>query len=70
MTNQQAPEALHLATASNAMADEGEMIHLLSWHEIRNLLRANAAELRRLHAENVRLAAMVDEQVWRFANDQ
>lgn len=29
-----------------------------------------AAELRRLHAENVRLAAMVDEQVWRYANDQ
>ena len=43
-------EALRLATASNAMADEGVMIHRLSWTEIRNLLRANAAELRRLHA--------------------
>ena len=44
MTDNTQPEALRLATASNAMADEGEMIHLLSWHEIRNLLRANAAD--------------------------
>lgn len=54
MTTQQ-PEALRLAVSSSAMADEGEMIHLLSWYEIRNLLRADAAELRRLHTENTAL---------------
>lgn len=53
------PEALRLATASNAMADEGEMIHLLSWHEIRNLLRANVAELRRQHARIAELEAQL-----------
>ena len=56
MTDTQ-PEALVLAVSSSAMADEGEMIHLLSWHEIRNLLRADATELRRLHAENTTLQA-------------
>lgn len=59
MTTQQ-PETLRLATASNAMADEGEMIHLLSWHEIRNLLRANAAELRRQHARIAELEAKLE----------
>ena len=54
----QVPEALRLAVSSSAMADEGEMIHLLSWHEIRNLLRADATELRRQHA---RIAELEDQ---------
>ena len=55
MTDNTQPEALRLAVSSSAMADEGEMIHLLSWYEIRNLLRADAAELRRQHTENTTL---------------
>ena len=54
MSNKQ-PDALRLATASDAIADEQEMIHLLSWVEIRNVLRADAAELRRLHALNAQM---------------
>ena len=55
----QVPEALQLAVSSSAMADEGEMIHLLSWHEIRNLLRADATELRRQHARIAELEAQL-----------
>ena len=68
MTTQQ-PEALRLATASNAMADEGEMIHLLPWHEIRNLLRANAAELRRQHARIAELEARIKTMAEEHADE-
>ena len=60
MNDNTQPEALRLAVSSSAMADEGEMIHLLSWHEIRNLLRADATELRRLHARIAELEAELE----------
>ena len=59
MTDRQA-EALRLAVSSSAMADEGETIHLLSWYEIRNLLRADATELRRQHARIAELEAQLE----------
>ena len=60
MTDNTQPEALRLAVSSSAMADEGEMIHLLSWYEIRNLLRADAAELRRQHTRIAELEAQLE----------
>lgn len=69
MTDNTQPEALRLATASNAMADEGEMIHLLSWHEIRNLLRANAAELRRQHTRIAELEARIKTMAEEHADE-
>lgn len=60
MTDNTQPEALKIAVAASAMADEGESIHLLSWHQIRNLLRAATKELRRQHARIAELEAQLE----------
>lgn len=51
------PEALDKAGDAELLAEEAELIHLQSWQYIQSVLRSNAAELRRLHAENEALSA-------------
>lgn len=53
-------KALKLAKWSNQLAEEGPMIHLCGSEEICNLLKLDAAELRRLAELNAELLGALE----------
>ena len=63
-------EALRLADKSDALANEGSLIHLQSWSYIHRLLRDDAEELRRLANVEAELQQAREERTALLATEQ